>query len=44
MDCVFIAMILDGISGMAKEPGLEVSAYVEEIIRFIAPWTDFIVE
>lgn len=35
---VFIA------NGVKKEPGLEVSAYVEEIIRFIAPWTDFIVE
>jgi len=35
---VFIA------NGVKKEPGREVSSYVEEMIRFISPWTDFIVE
>lgn len=35
---VFIA------NGVKKEPGREISAHVEKILEFIAPWTDFIVE
>jgi len=35
---VFIA------NGVKKEPGREISAYVEQIIRYISPWTNFIVE